>query len=66
MSVPMVRRRCFWSTLKPMPRPTSRMTEVIPQTMPNIVRKLRSFVLPQRGERLLEYLDERHDGADPW
>src|SRR6266851_220358 len=27
-----------------MPRPTSRMTEVMPHTMPNIVKKLRSFV----------------------
>src|ERR1700733_6490686 len=27
-----------------MPSPTRRMTEMMPQTMPNIVRKLRSFV----------------------
>ena len=44
MSVPMLRRCSFWSTLKPMPRPTRRITEVIPHTMPNIVKKLRSFV----------------------
>jgi hypothetical protein len=29
---------------KPIPRPTNKMTELIPQMIPNIVRKLRSFV----------------------
>ena len=51
MSVPMLRRCSFWSTLKPMPRPTRRITEVMPHTMPNIVRKLRSFV-SQSAERV--------------
>src|SRR5450631_3765935 len=31
----------FWSTLKPRPSPTRMITDAIPHTMPNIVRKVR-------------------------
>ncbi len=40
-SLPRVSMRFFWSALKPRPRPTSRITDAMPQMIPNIVRKLR-------------------------
>src|SRR5882724_13017276 len=40
-SLPRAFRRSCWSELKPLPKPTRMMTEEIPHTMPNIVRKLR-------------------------
>ena len=39
----MERIRVFWSRLKPLPNPTSRITDVMPQMIPNMVRKLRSL-----------------------
>ncbi len=40
-SLPSVSILFFWSLLKPRPSPTSRMTDAMPQMIPNIVRKLR-------------------------
>ena len=31
----------FWSTLKPRPNPTRMITDAIPHTIPNMVRKVR-------------------------
>src|SRR5271168_2573275 len=47
------------------PRPTSRMTEVIPHTMPNIVRKLRSFVSQSAESVCLRISWNGIGGADP-
>ena len=38
MSVPIERIRVFWSSLKPRPNPTSRITDAMPHTIPNIVK----------------------------
>ena len=53
----------FWSTLNPRPSPTRMITDAIPHTIPNIVRKVRILWARNVAERLAQDFGESHGEA---
>src|SRR5437868_15101884 len=61
-SLPSVCMCFFWSTLNPRPRPTRMITDAIPHTIPNIVRKAR-ILWARKVENAWRRISERVMGA---